>query len=362
MRRVELGTRSYPILVATSYEQLPKALARVVSSRHGWIVSHEALLARYGRQLLDPLQHAGWAMHTIIVPESERSKSFAVVQRVLGTLARQATMRVPVLFALGGGVIGDVTGLIAAVFRRGVPYVQLPTTLLAQVDSAIGGKVGIDLPQGKNLVGAFYQPRLVYSNLSLLATLPMRQRRTGIAEVIKYGIIADRPLFAFLEGRMADCLALKPRALRMMVERSSGAKARVVSRDERETGTRRVTLNFGHTLGHALETATAYRRWTHGEAIAIGMCAASQLSVLMGLCGEAPHARIVQLIRAAGLPTVARGVSRQAVRRALRYDKKFVRGRARWVLLKDIGRVVVREDVPQRLVEEMLAEYVTPGV
>lgn len=361
MTRVELGARSYPILVATSFDRLAHAIAPLVESRHGWVISHDALLARYGDQVLTPLQRAGWTMRTISVPESERSKSFAVAQRVLATLARQATMRVPVVFAFGGGVIGDLAGFIAAVFRRGVPYIQVPTTLLAQVDSAIGGKVGIDLPQGKNLVGAFYQPRLVYSNVSLLATLPMRQRRTGIAEVIKYGFIADRSLCAFLERHMADCLALKPHAVRRMVEGSSGAKAGIVSRDEYETGSLRVILNFGHTLGHALETATGYRRWTHGEAIAIGMCAATRLSVLMGLCSEAHHARVVRLMDRAGLPTVARGVSRQAVRKALRYDKKFVRGRSRWVLLKDIGRVVVREAVPPRLVEEMLDEHVIPG-
>lgn len=276
----------------------------------------------------------------------------------MSRLSRKATMRVPVLFAFGGGVIGDLTGFVAAIFRRGVPYVQLPTTLLAQVDSAIGGKVGVDLPHGKNLIGAFYQPRFVCNNVALLHTLPLRQRQSGLAEVIKYGVIADSNLFAFLEEHVSACLRLEPRAVRVMVERSCSIKARVVSRDERETRSLRTHLNFGHTLGHALEAATGYQRWTHGEAIAIGMCAAADLSVELGLLPQGDFQRMARLIRAVGLPRQATRVSQEAVRRAVRYDKKFVHSCPRWVLPTRIGRVIVTEDVPRSLVDRVLLRYV----
>lgn len=355
---VRLGRRSYPILITNTYARLPDRLEALQPSKVGWVVSHRSLLARYGPALLEPLRRRGWTLQTVCVPESEQAKSFAVVGRLLDQLARKATMRPPVLVAFGGGVVGDVAGFAASVFRRGIAYVQVPTTLLAQVDSAIGGKVGIDLPQAKNFVGAFHQPRLVCNNLSVLASLPMRQRRSGLAEVIKYGVIADPALFAYLETHLAACLALQPRALRVMVERSCRIKARVVSKDERETTGVRATLNFGHTLGHALETATGYRRWTHGEAIAIGMCAAARLGEAVGVCTNAHADRIVRLIRRAGLPTRASGVALEAVWRAMRYDKKFIRGRPRWVLPRGMGRVVVTETVPEAAVRRVVGAHV----
>ena len=353
--RVSLGSRSYPILIANSFRGLPASLEALGLPRHGWVISHRWLLARYGPALIGPLVRTGWRIETIVIPESESSKSLAMAQRVIDRLARRARMRVPVLFAFGGGVVGDLTGFVAAVFRRGVPYVQVPTTLLAQVDSAIGGKVGADLPQGKNLIGAFYQPRLVWNNSRVLASLPLRQRRSGLAEIIKYGAIADPALFAFLERHLDACLALRPSALRVIIARSCRIKASVVSRDERETRDLRASLNFGHTLGHALEAATRYRRWTHGEAIAIGMCAAARLSTALGMLSPLAGDRLVRLIDAAGLPTRAPGVSRRVVLRALRYDKKFIRGRPRWVLLRRLGRVVVTEAVPEDAVRATLA-------
>ncbi len=358
---VSLGERSYTIEITDSYRRLPERLAALKLPREGWVISHRTVLARYGSELLGPLRRAGWRLTTLTVPESELSKSLAMVQRVTGTLSRTATMRAPLLVAFGGGVVGDLTGFVAAVFRRGVPYVQVPTTLLAQVDSAIGGKVGVDVPQAKNMVGAFYQPRLVWNNLAPLRSLPMRQRRSGLGEVIKYGIIADRSLFAFLEEHLEACLSLEGRALRVMVERSCRVKARVVSRDERETRGLRTQLNFGHTVGHALEAATHYRRWTHGEAIAIGMCAAAQIGLEAGFCGKGDVMRITALIKAAGLPTRAAGVSRSAVWRALAHDKKFICGRPRWVLPTRIGHVVVTEEVPQAAVRRVLARCVSPA-
>ncbi len=352
---VRLGDRSYPILLTDSYRQLPRALAPLRLPRYGWVVSHRHLLRRYGRELLGSLRRAGWQVDTLTVPEAESSKSFAMAERVIAQLSRKAAMRVPVLLAFGGGVVGDLTGLVAAVFRRGVPYVQIPTTLLAQVDSSIGGKVAVDLAHGKNLVGAFYQPRLVCNNMRVLRSLPLRQRRSGMAEVIKYGVMADPRLFAYLEREAPACLRLDPRAVRLMVERSCRIKAAVVSRDERETRGIRAQLNFGHTVGHALEAATGYRRWTHGEAIAIGMHFAARLSVEVGLLRHAEADRIVRLIQAVGLPTQARAVSRPAVLRAMRHDKKFIHGRPRWVLPTRIGHVVVTERVPESAVHRAFA-------
>lgn len=354
---VRLGPRSYPIVLASAYRQLPQWLRRLDLPREGWIVSHRSLLARYGRDVLGPLTRAGWSLKPVVIPESESSKSLHVAGRILATMAQRAMMRAPLLMAFGGGVVGDVTGFVAAVFRRGIPYVQVPTTLLGQVDSAIGGKVAVDLPQGKNLVGAFYQPRLVYNNSQVLSTLPIRQRRSGLAEIIKYGVIADPVLFAMLERSVSACLALEPHAVQLMVARSCAIKARVVSADERETGDTRAALNFGHTLGHALEAATAFRRWTHGEAIAIGMCAASELSVEVGRLARADSLRIRRLIESLGLPTHATGVSREALWRALRYDKKFIRGRPRWVLPTRIGRVIVTEDIPEGLARRVVQRY-----
>jgi 3-dehydroquinate synthase len=292
------------------------------------------------------------------VPESERSKSLAQAERLISRLSRAPRMRAPVLLAFGGGVVGDLTGFVAAVLRRGVPYVQVPTTLLAQVDSAVGGKVGVDVPHAKNMIGAFHQPRLVYNNLSVLASLPPRQRRSGLAEIIKCGVIADPALFRYVERHLGACLALRRAAVRTLVARACRVKARVVGRDERETTGVRAQLNFGHTIGHALEAATGYRRWTHGEAISIGMCAAASMAARAGRTTPAVAARIESLLAAAGLPTHARGVPVATVRKALRYDKKFIRGRPRWVLPLGIGRVIVTEDVPARIVDEVLAEYV----
>ncbi len=355
--RVALGERSYPIVVSRTYRGLARALRTARVPQAGWVVTHPRLLRQHGRPLLAAFRAAGWTLRPVVIPESETSKSWAVAERLIWRLSKAATMRPPLLVAFGGGVVGDVTGFVAAVLRRGIPYVQVPTTLLAQVDSAIGGKVGVDLPHAKNFVGAFYQPRLVYSHTGLVRTLPLRQRRSGLAEVIKYGVIADPELFRFLERHLAACLRLEPRAVETMVVRSCRIKARIVSRDERETHGDRALLNFGHTVGHALEAATRYQRWTHGEAIAIGMRVAGELAAALGLWAAADQARLVRLLRAAGLPMDAAGVSRRAVFKALRYDKKFIHGRPRWVLPRKIGDAVVTEAVPWTLARRVISRF-----
>jgi 3-dehydroquinate synthase len=355
--RVRLGARSYPIHLVDSYRSLPALLRLAELTAPLWVISHRSLLRRFGRQLIEPLTRAGIPVQTITIPESERAKSLRTAEQVLLQLARQAARRIPVLAAFGGGVVGDLTGFVAAVFRRGVPYIQLPTTLLAQVDSAIGGKVGVDVAFAKNLVGAFNQPRFVVNHLGLLASLPPRQRRSGLSEVIKYGVMGDAELFAFLEASLDDCLAAKPAALRRIVETCARIKARVVSADERETRGRRITLNFGHTVGHALESLTGYQRFTHGEAIAIGMACASTLSVARGRWRAADHQRLLRLLERAGLPLRTSSVTPAQVLRTLSYDKKFVAGKLQWVLASHIGHVVVDPDVPRPLVGQALAEH-----
>ena len=356
--RVALQERSYPIYVESSYRRLPQVLREAGLGPLVTIISHRSLLDRFGRELMAPLRQGGFSLTTVTIPESERSKSSAVAERVITEVARRTAMRVPVLAAFGGGVVGDLTGFVAAVFRRGVPYIQLPTTLLAQVDSSIGGKVGIDLPAAKNAVGAFYQPRLVFDHLGVLRSLPLRQRRSGLGEIVKYALMADAALFRFLEAHVDTSLQGEPRVDRVMVERCARIKARVVSRDERDTNGVRIHLNLGHTLGHALEAATHYRRLTHGEAIAIGMAFVSRLSVALGLMPRRDDERVVRLLRALGLPTAIRGISLAAVQQAMRYDKKFIRDTARWVLPKRIGQVMITEDVPPSLVQKILRELV----
>ena len=344
--RVSLGPRSYPICLDRSYARLPRLLEDLQLGPDAVVVSHRSLLDRFGPSLIGPLRKAGWSVEALTVPESELSKSYETAERLMRQLVGLTRMRAPLLIAFGGGVIGDLTGFVAAVFRRGIPYVQVPTTLLAQVDSAIGGKVGVDLPSAKNMVGAFYQPRAVFNHLDIVRTLPVRQRRSGLSEIIKYAAIADPPLFRFLEREMGACLELSPRAVRLMVERCCRIKARVVGLDERETRGLRTQLNFGHTLGHALETVTGYRRFTHGEAIAVGMACASSLSVEQGLLPRREHERLLRLLEEAGLTTRTSGVCLEELRQALRYDKKFIHGAVRLVLLRGVGRVVVSEAVP----------------
>ncbi len=356
--RVQLGERSYEVQVTTSFSSLPRLLRELRLAPWGCVVSHRSILARYGHDLLTPLRQAGWTIRTIIVPESERTKSYAMAARVLEQVAHAMPMRTPPLFAFGGGVVGDLTGFVAAVLRRGVPYVQVPTTLLAQVDSGLGGKVGVDLSFAKNLVGAIYQPRVVINHLGVLRSLPLRQRRSGLSEIVKYAMIADAPLFRFLETHREACLAGDLRVDRVMVERSCRIKARVVSQDEQDTRGIRAALNFGHTLGHALEAATGYRRFTHGEAIAVGMACAASLSVAIGRLSPAHANRLIAWLQAVGLPTRVSGVSRAALRSAFVHDKKFIHGTARWVLPVRIGRVIVTESVPTALMWRVINRHV----
>lgn len=324
------------------------------------VLTHAALWRRYGGGLRTVLSEWGFSVAPVLVRPGEPSKSLRVAERVVGAMAAAGLDRTSALVALGGGVVGDLAGFVAALYMRGIGVVQVPTTLLAQVDAAIGGKVAVNHRLAKNLIGTFHQPRLVVCDVATLASLPAREMRSGLAEVIKYGVIADPELFAFAERHLDWLLVRSEEALVEIVERCAAIKARVVAEDERETGARLV-LNYGHTVGHALEAATAYRRFAHGEAIAVGMTAAAEIAVRLGVFDRSAAERQRQVLAGAGLPTNAPGVDPGAVLDAMRLDKKGQAGRPRWVLPVRIGEVAVRDDVPDDLAAEAV-RAVTGGV
>ncbi|MGH9701963.1 MAG: 3-dehydroquinate synthase [Candidatus Acidiferrales bacterium] len=289
----------------------------------------------------------------ILFDDRERSKRIGAVEKICRSLTLAGADRCAVLVAMGGGVVGDVAGFVAASYLRGVRIVHVPTTVVAQVDSSIGGKTGVDLPEGKNLVGAFHQPQMVLADPQTLRTLPPRQYRSGIFEVIKYGVIGDAGIFNFLEGRMEGLLRQDPAALEWVLPNCMRMKTEIVSKDERDTGLRE-TLNFGHTTGHGLEAATNFRRFLHGEAVGWGMLAATEIAREMGRIEVAEALRISRLIwRAGPLPSLA-GVSPAKVLRAMRTDKKSRAGRLRWVLPRRVGEVDIGVDVPHALVRKVL--------
>jgi 3-dehydroquinate synthase len=288
-----------------------------------------------------------------ILNAGETTKSLRVLEQLYEWLAEGKAERNDIVVALGGGVVGDLAGFAAATYLRGMPLVQIPTTLLAQVDSSIGGKTGVNLPRAKNLVGAFYPGHLVIIDSGLLATLPPREFRSGLGEVVKYGVIMDGPLFEVLDSRQSDLLAQEPQLLDQVVSRCAELKMEVVGEDEREAG-RRIILNFGHTIGHAIEAATNYEALLHGEAISIGMSGAAEIAVAMGLFDSASCQRLQLLLKGLGLPFAARGLAWEQVRDAMSMDKKVQSGKIRWVLPTTIGDVKVTSDVPVELVEAEL--------
>lgn len=300
------------------------------------------MASRYGPPVMAGLRNAGFEAALALMPDGESHKTLGVVRRLYLKALTARLDRRSVVIALGGGVVGDVAGFMAATYMRGVPFVQCPTTLLAMVDASIGGKTGVDLPQGKNLVGAFWQPKLVWMDLSTLATLPDRQWRTGMAEIIKYGLIADKRLFEQLEQSDLPRLKNNPACQETWVARSAAIKARVVSRDERETSGLRATLNLGHTFGHAIETVSGYTAYTHGEAVAIGLCAAARLGARVGTFPFGEIRRVDALVQRWGLPTrVKRPLPRAKILAAMARDKKAVNGEFRFVVPVGIGRAKV---------------------
>ncbi|MDP2693910.1 MAG: 3-dehydroquinate synthase [Gallionella sp.] len=350
---VGLGERSYPIFIGSGLLRQAELLQRVLPRKRAAIVTNTTVAPLYLEKLRQTLQSIGVSSMPIILPDGEQHKNSATLNLIYDALLTSRCERTTPLIALGGGVIGDMTGYAAATYLRGVPFIQIPTTLLAQVDSSVGGKTGINHPLGKNMIGAFYQPQVVLADTATLNTLPDNELAAGLAEVIKYGLIRDLPFFEWLEQNMDKLLARDTEALQYAIARSCRNKAEVVAADERESG-ERALLNLGHTFGHAIESGMGYGNWLHGEGVAAGTIMAADLSQRLGWISAQDVARIRSLFERAGLPAVAPDLGVEKYLDLMGLDKKVEGGKMRFVLLKEIGRAVVYGEVPEELLRQTL--------
>ncbi|HET9049730.1 MAG TPA: 3-dehydroquinate synthase [Chiayiivirga sp.] len=354
--RVELGARAYPILIGEGLLQTGDWPA-LLRGRHVLILSDENVAPHYLQRVLDRLR--GKLIHTRILPPGEPEKNLTRFAQALDDLAALKASRDATVIALGGGVVGDLSGFVAACWMRGIAFVQLPTTLLAMVDSSVGGKTAVDLPQGKNLVGAFHQPAAVIADTQTLSTLPDRELSAGLAEVVKYGALGDEAFFAWLETHAAALLAREPAAIVEAIERSCRHKADIVARDETEQGDRAL-LNLGHTFGHALETADAYGRLLHGEAVAIGMVLAARLSAELAMAPASDTARLATLLARLNLPvTLPVEANSNQLLDLMRLDKKNLSGRLRLILWRGLGHACIVPDVDEARVHACLTNAAT---
>lgn len=344
---VELGDRSYPIVIGHDLLGGKFDLTPHLAGGDCLVVSNETVAPLYLDKLLGNLRSC--SVESLSLPDGESFKNLETVSSILDKLVSTRANRDTTVIALGGGVVGDITGFAAACYLRGVAFVQVPTTLLAQVDSSVGGKTGVNHPQGKNLIGAFHQPNVVLIDTATLGTLPDRELKAGLAEVIKYGAIADAGFFDWLEDNITALLDKDPEALAHAIGRSCELKAEVVAEDEREAG-RRAILNFGHTFGHAIEHCQGYGKWLHGEAVAAGMVMAATLSGL----ATAQLDRLSGLIDAAGLPTEAPAIGAQAMLTAMGMDKKVMQKQLRFVLLRNLGDAIVTTEYDESRLQQIL--------
>ncbi|HIE41659.1 MAG TPA: 3-dehydroquinate synthase [Nitrospinaceae bacterium] len=344
---IDLDERSYEILIGLDLrKQVGEFLKAVFRPSRVVIITHPSINSIYGEEVIANCLDQGWTTDIIEVPEGEVSKSLGQVEKLYDRLLELNCDRKSVLIALGGGVIGDLVGFVAATYQRGITFIQVPTTLLSQVDSSVGGKTGVNHPKGKNMIGAFYQPRLVVTDLQTLKTLPIKEYRAGLAEIVKYGVISDASFFEFLEKNYKDILNLNYDCLSYIIENSCAIKAKVVEKDERETH-HRMILNFGHTLGHAIESLTGYSRFIHGEAVAIGMVRAAELSHSMGKCSKEVPRRLEALLKNLGLPVEMPELDPTAVIESLYHDKKTMDNKIKFILVKEIGSIEIVEQVPE---------------
>ena len=356
--RVEVADRGYDILVASGLLTRPETYAALPAGEVAVVVSNTTVAPLLAEQLVACLRQRFRAVSLLVLDDGEQHKTWAAVERIVDALLAAAADRRATLFALGGGVVGDLTGFAAACFMRGIAYVQVPTTLLAQVDSSVGGKTAVNHPLGKNLIGAFHQPSLVVADLETLATLPQRELIAGLAEVIKYGAVADADFFRWLEEHLEDLLARDPDALARAVVRSCELKAAVVGRDEKESGLRAI-LNFGHTFGHAIEAGTGYGTWLHGEAVGCGMVLAAELSLRLGLIDAAVARRVAALVERAGLPVRLPPLPAADLLALMGHDKKAEGGAPRFVLLDALGHARIAP-VDEGLVRGVLLDHGAP--
>ena len=352
--QVGLDERSYPIRIEKGLlARVGTDLKEKMIAKRYAVISDAHVASLYGDRLLRTLAAARIPAELITFPRGEESKNLQTLANLASSLASRGFDRKDGLIALGGGVTGDITGFLASVYMRGIPFVQVPTTLLAQVDSSVGGKTGVDIPEGKNLVGTFYQPRAVYIDPEVLQTLPPQELLGGLAEVIKYGVIADAEFFGFLETHRAAILGLDEGIITTMIARCCEIKAWVVAQDEREGDLRRI-LNFGHTIGHAIEAASNFTL-IHGLAVAMGMAAVADLAVRTGHLAAADAGRLRELLRAFGMPdTIPPALDRQRIKGYLRTDKKTVAGRVFFVLPTQIGKVVITDQVSEGDIDAVL--------
>lgn len=350
---VALGERSYPIFIGPHLLSAPGCYQPFISGRRVMVVSNETVAPLY----LDAVSQAlsGLEVDQVILPDGERYKDLATLNLIFDALLERRHGRDTTLIALGGGVVGDMAGFAAACYQRGVPFLQVPTTLLAQVDSSVGGKTGVNHPAGKNMIGAFHQPRAVIADTTTLQTLPERELAAGLAEVIKYGLIADRDFFAWLEQEAEALRALQPAVLAAAIARSCRDKAEIVAADERESG-QRALLNLGHSFGHAIEAGAGYGAWLHGEAVGVGMLMAADLSARLGWLGTEELSRIRGLIARCGLPVAPpAGISVERWLELMAVDKKALGGQLRLVLLRGIGDALVTSDFDPDLLRATLS-------
>ncbi len=351
--RVNLGERSYLILINNGIlDQAGEIIFSCNLGKNAAVITNTTVGPLYRAQVIKTLEQALFHVDVIEIPDGEQYKTLSWIERIHKKLLSFDLDRNSPIIALGGGVIGDMAGFAAATFMRGVPLVQVPTTLLSQIDSSIGGKTGVNLPEGKNMVGSFYQPRMVLIDPSVLATLDMRELRSGMAEVIKYGIIRDQQLFSFLQRNMDEALHLDESVLSSIIKTCCTIKAAITSLDERENGLRAI-LNFGHTFGHAVETLTNYTEYKHGEAVSIGMAAAARVSAEWGYCSQEDCTEVVSLLEAAGLPIHPPALSGGDYLDAMQKDKKRVRGNIRMVLMRRIGEVFVEEVSSEKILSTL---------
>ena len=353
--RLDLGNRSYGIIIGQSVlDRAGEFIARLPVGRKVLIVTDNTVGHLYAERVYHSLTEAGLEPVLVQFASGEEQKTLANAYIIYDHAFSEGLDRHSVMVALGGGVIGDLTGFAAATYMRGVPFVQLPTTLLAQVDSSVGGKVAVNHPRGKNIIGAFYQPSLVLADTDVLATLETRELYSGLAEIIKYGVIGDAEFFTWLEDNLLSMLALEPKALAKAIKQSCLSKARLVEKDETEQGVRAL-LNFGHTTGHAIETLAGYGRYTHGEAVAMGSVVAAQLGVLMELISQAEADRITGLLRRANLPVrVPDFLSDKELIQAMYGDKKTVNGSITFIAPAAIGRAVIRNGIEDDLIRKAI--------
>ncbi|MDE2423218.1 MAG: 3-dehydroquinate synthase [Betaproteobacteria bacterium] len=359
---VDLFGRAYPIHIGSGLMQDFSLIKPHLQGQQVMIVSNDKVAPLYLSTLKKTLMNGQLDVHECILPDGEVHKNFSSYQRIVDALVEARFERRSTVIALGGGVIGDLTGFAAATFLRGVSFIQIPTTLLSQVDSSVGGKTGINHELGKNLIGAFHQPRLVLADTDTLTTLPDREYRAGLAEVIKYGFIRDAAFMSWLEEHTAQLNQRDPAILTEAIYRSCQNKAQVVAEDEYETTGIRALLNFGHTFGHAIETGMGYGTWLHGEAVAAGMLIASALSQRLGLISSSDLQRVINLSQALQLPHLAPDLGVDRYLSLMSSDKKVEAGKIRYVVLKSLGQAMLCQDIPEDIIRQLLSRGSSPFI